>query len=162
MASSRLRGQILIMQVTRRGEFETVLTHHFAVACEPVFRAMTEPDHIRQWMKPERMTLTICEVDLRPGGGFRYGFEMAKGRKLEVRGLYHTVNAPAGYSYTESYDFSPLTIEVVTLLAESAGLTTFEQVLTYRSARERDEDFPGVEESSKAVYQILDQYLQGR
>lgn len=150
------------MEIVKSGESGIELNHMFSATQEQLFRALTEPDQIRQWMRPAGMTLVICRVDLRPGGSFTYGFEMAKGRKLEVRGQYTAVNAPSSYSYSESYDFSPLQVGVATQLTPADGETIFRQTLTYRSTRERDDDFPGVEESAHAVYGILDQYLRTR
>lgn len=148
------------MDIVKRGDQEIVLTRSFSAPREVVFHTLTEPAHIRQWLKPAGMTLVVCQVDLRPGGSFWYGFETAKGRKLEVRGLYDAVNLPSGYSYTESYDFSPLRVRVTATLDDAVDGTAFRQVLVYRSMKERDEDFPGVAESADAVYAVLERYLQ--
>jgi len=37
-----------------------------------VFRAWTEPDHLKNWWGPEGFTNTFLEFDLRPGGKWRF------------------------------------------------------------------------------------------
>jgi uncharacterized protein YndB with AHSA1/START domain len=38
---------------------------------EAVFAAWTDPESIKQWFAPRPYSITRCEIDLRPGGGFR-------------------------------------------------------------------------------------------
>jgi len=112
------------------------------------------------WMQPKDMPLVTCEVDLRKGGTFRYVFQRPSGAKIEVRGAYEAVDAPRGFTYKETYDFSPLILHVTTSLEASGQETTFKQTLVYSSKSERDEDFEGVVTSSEQVYQRLDRYLE--
>ena len=108
------------------------------------------------------MTLAACAVDLRAGGRFRYAFERAGGKKIEVRGENEVVEPPRRFVYTESYDFSPLRVHVTTTLDDAAGSTAFTQTLRYASKPERDEDFPGVKSSSKEAFERLARSLDGR
>jgi uncharacterized protein YndB with AHSA1/START domain len=147
------------MNATKPSAVETVLTRTFAASREMVFHALTQPAHLMRWMKATGMTLVACDVDGRAGGSFRYVFERPNGRRLEVRGAYHAFDAPAGYAYTESYDFSPLTIQVSTTLAEANGKTVFTQTLRYASKQERDDDFDGVATSATEAHAGLDRYL---
>lgn len=146
-------------EIVKRGEREIVLTREFPASREVVFRALTRPERIRQWMRPDGMTLVECEVDLREGGSFRYLFRTSSGRALEVRGAYAAVEVPTGFRYTESYDFSPLTVSVTTTLIESGNGTIFEQVLVYDSQANRNADFDGVATSAESVYAILERHL---
>lgn len=38
---------------------------------EQVFAAWTDPESITQWFAPRPYSVPVCEIDLRPGGGFR-------------------------------------------------------------------------------------------
>ena len=149
------------MQVTKPSDTEIVLTQTFAAPPEAVFAALTQPEHLRAWMKPSHMKLAECEVDLRVGGKLRYVFERPNGRRIEVRGVFEAVDPPRRIVYSESYDFSPLKVHVTTQLETAEGKTDFKQMLRYASKMERDEDFPGVESSSKEVYAKLADYLKG-
>ena len=79
-----------------------------------------------------------------------------------MRGEYRSFDAPRGFAYRESYDFSPLEIDVTTSLEEADGGTRFTQTLRYFSTRERDEDFDGVATSSREAYAKLARYLETR
>jgi uncharacterized protein YndB with AHSA1/START domain len=39
---------------------------------ERAWAAWTEPDHVRQWYAPAPGVISECEIDLRPGGIFRF------------------------------------------------------------------------------------------
>ena len=147
------------MQVTKADELEIRLTQKFDASREMLFATLTQSAHIQHWMQAAGMTLVACEVDLRAGGGFRYTFERPSGRRIEVRGAYETVDAPRQFTYRESYDFSPLQMQVTTSLESEGDGTVFRQTLRYGSREERDEDYPGVAQSSREAYARLEAYL---
>ena len=152
----------LQVDVVKQGEIATIVTTTFKAPADAVFRAFTSCEAIKQWMKPERMTLTECSIDARVGGSLVLAFLAGKERRLEVRDSYRTLDAPRLIQYEESYDFSPLTMSVTARLDESNGETRFEETLLYRSTQERDQDFPGIAESLPGAYARLDRYLQSK
>lgn len=149
-------------QVVKNGDLETLVTTTFKAPREAVFRAFTTCEAIKEWMKPERMTLSECSIDARVGGSLKLVFLAGKDRRLEVRDSYRTLDAPRLIQYDESYDFSPLTMSVTATLEASNGETRFKETLVYLSKEERDTDFPGIAESVPAAYAKLDRYLQAR
>ena len=42
------------------------------VSAERAWAAWTEPDHLRRWYAPAPGVISECEIDLRPGGVFRF------------------------------------------------------------------------------------------
>ena len=50
---------------------ELSLTRLFDAPVELVFRALTEPEHLRQWAAPKDCSGTHYEMDARPGGRWR-------------------------------------------------------------------------------------------
>lgn len=56
-------------QLALDGETDVVIRRRFAHPPARVWRALTEPALIRQWLSPD---LVGCEMDARPGGSFRY------------------------------------------------------------------------------------------
>ena len=42
------------------------------VSAERAWTAWTEPDHVRRWYAPAPGLISDCEIDLRPGGVFRF------------------------------------------------------------------------------------------
>jgi len=149
-------------QVVKQDDRETIVTTTFKASPDAVFRAFTSCEAIKQWMKPERMTLTECSIDARVGGSLKLVFLAAKERRVEVHDSYRVLDAPRLIQYEESYDFSPLTMSVTARFEESNGETRFKETLLYRSKQERDQDFPGIAESVPAAYAKLERYLQGR
>ena len=113
------------MQASKPSDNQIVLTQAFAAPREAVFAALTQPEQILAWMKPSHMTLVACEVDLRVGGKLRYVFERPNGRKIEVRGVFEAVDPPRRFAYAESYDFSPLKVQVSTELQAAGEKTRF-------------------------------------
>lgn len=51
------------------GDTDVVIRRSFTHPPARVWRALTEPALIRQWLSPD---LIHCRVDARPGGSFRY------------------------------------------------------------------------------------------
>jgi uncharacterized protein YndB with AHSA1/START domain len=152
----------LQVDVVKQGETEIVVTTTFKASADAVFRAFTSCEAIGQWMKSERMTLTECSIDARPGGSLVLAFLAAKEQRFEVRDSYRALDAPRLIQYEESYDFSPLTISVTARLDESNGKTRFKETLLYRSTQERDQDFPGISENVPGAFARLDRYLQSK
>ena len=51
---------------------ELVITRIFDAPRELVWRAWTDPKHVAQWWGPNGFTNTIHEMDVRPGGVWRF------------------------------------------------------------------------------------------
>jgi len=150
------------LRITKTSDREIEVAGTFAVPRVVLFEAITRPEHLAHWMSAGGMALAETHVDGRAGGSFRYVFQRPSGKKIEVRGAYSAFDPPRGFAYVETYDFSPLRIEVTTALEEEGGETRLTQILRYASARERDEDFDGVATSSREAYGKLARYLAGR
>ncbi len=56
-----------------------------------VWKAYTTPDLVQRWLLgPDGWTMPICEVDLRVGGEYRYGWEPESGGEGEAFGFHGT------------------------------------------------------------------------
>jgi uncharacterized protein YndB with AHSA1/START domain len=49
-----------------------ILTRTFTTPREQVFEAWTRPQHVACWWDPSGARLAECEIDLRPGGAFKF------------------------------------------------------------------------------------------
>ena len=58
------------------------LVRDVPVPPEAVFAAWTDPESLKQWFAPRPYTITTCEIDLRPGGGFRTAMASPEGEQL--------------------------------------------------------------------------------
>jgi len=58
------------------------------VSAERAWAAWTDPDHVRQWYAPEPGFISECEIDLRPGGVFRFVPRQPDGTENRVTCCY--------------------------------------------------------------------------
>ncbi|HVM33181.1 MAG TPA: SRPBCC domain-containing protein [bacterium] len=59
-----------------------------------VFEVFTKADHLAQWWAPKPLTVPRCEVDLRPGGIWRYTFRAPEGWEHDCVATYREVEPP--------------------------------------------------------------------
>ncbi|MFV0317756.1 MAG: SRPBCC family protein [Microthrixaceae bacterium] len=52
-------------------ELDLELVRDVPVSPRAVFNAWTDPESLKQWFAPRPYSISLVEVDLRPGGGFR-------------------------------------------------------------------------------------------
>ena len=60
------------MRLTTPSEREFTLTRVFDAPRRLVFEAWTRPEHVRHWYGRNAFTLSVCEIDLRVDGAYRY------------------------------------------------------------------------------------------
>lgn len=84
---------------TRSGDREIVITRRFDAPRELVFRAWTDPRHIRQWWGPQGFSSDGCEIDLRPGGTFRLEMLGPDGVLYPCEGRFREVVVPERLVY---------------------------------------------------------------
>jgi uncharacterized protein YndB with AHSA1/START domain len=119
---------------------EIVLTRLFDAPRSLVFDAMTKPEHVRRWwgILDERYSVTVCEIDLRPGGAWRF---VGRGPQGEVAfyGVYREIAPPERLVFTEIYAPFPQVESVVTsLFTEEGGKTRLTVTARYPSVEVRD------------------------
>jgi uncharacterized protein YndB with AHSA1/START domain len=73
-------------------------------AREDVFRAWTEPEQIKRWFGPGEFHTPEAEVDLRPGGGYRFVMVAPGGNPMPIIGTYHEIDEPALLVYTWKWE----------------------------------------------------------
>jgi uncharacterized protein YndB with AHSA1/START domain len=95
------------LQVTANGDRELVMTRSFAAPRELVFQAYTRPELVRRWLGAMGgWTMEVCEIDLRPGGLYRYLWRGPAGETMGMRGEYREVVEPERIVNTERFDES--------------------------------------------------------
>jgi uncharacterized protein YndB with AHSA1/START domain len=68
------------------------LTRSFAAPRAEIFEAWTQPEHVTCWWDAAGEPLTACEIDLRPGGAFKF---VTKGHpEMPFAGTYQEVAPP--------------------------------------------------------------------
>jgi uncharacterized protein YndB with AHSA1/START domain len=68
------------------------LTRTLAVPPETAFAAWTRPEHVTCWWDPTGAPLMTCEIDLRPGGAFK--FVTQNHSEVPFQGVYREISPP--------------------------------------------------------------------
>ena len=140
---------------------EIVITRDFNAPRRLVFDAWTKPEHVPHWMLgPEGWTMPVCEIDLRPGGAWRFVWRNSDGTEMEMHGVYREVTPPERVVNTESWGGDwPETLNTL-LLSEEDGKTTTTSTMLYPSKEARDAALKtGMKEGVDQSYDRLDAYL---
>ncbi len=127
-----------------------------------VFDAYTTPRHLQQWLLgPEGWTMPICEIDLRPGGAFRYVWRKEDGAEMTIAGSVREVAPPERVVTTESWGPEwPETVNTV-VFTEADGHTTITLTVRYPSQAARDAALQtGMKEGMDQGFARLDALLR--
>ena len=69
-----------------------------------VFEAWTDPRHLPHWLLgPQGWTMPVCEIDLRPGGKWRFVNRHPRGEAV-FYGEYREVTPPSRIVFTEIFE----------------------------------------------------------
>ncbi|MEH1893114.1 MAG: SRPBCC domain-containing protein [Nostoc sp.] len=74
-----------------QSEREIVITRVFRAPRELVFKAWTDPKHVVQWWGPKGFTTRVTELDLRPGGKWRYVMIGPDGTEYPAKGVFREI-----------------------------------------------------------------------
>lgn len=87
-----LKEGLTTMETTRIAtpdpKLDLVLERTVDVPPELVWKAWTEPEHVKQFFVPRPWTITECDIDLRPGGEFRAVMRSPEGEEATNRFCY--------------------------------------------------------------------------
>ncbi len=62
-------------------ELDLVITRQLDVPRQLIWRAWTQPEHVMKWFTPAPWQTIGCEIDLRPGGAFRWTMRSPQGEE---------------------------------------------------------------------------------
>lgn len=83
---------------------ELKFSRSFETSPEFVFKALTQPDLIKQWFGPPGYTCPVIEVDLKVGGNYHIEMKPPQGDIIKLNGVYKAVNPPKVLEYTWQWD----------------------------------------------------------
>jgi uncharacterized protein YndB with AHSA1/START domain len=127
-------------EVTTPSDQEARMTRLFDAPRSLVFEAMTRPEHVREWWGRlgDGYSVPVCEVDLRPGGAWRFVNRHPKG-EATFYGEYREVTPPGRVVFTEIYEPFPDSVSVVTAeLTEEGAKTRLTVTVRYSSPQVLD------------------------
>ena len=134
-------------------ELDLVLERTLDAPIGLVWKAYTDPDHLKRWFAPRPYEITECELDIRPGGIFRIrmvgpdGFdtghgnagcvlEVVEGKKLSWTSALGPGFRPAEMAETGCESF-PMTA-IVTFADAGNGKTAYRAVALHKDAADRE------------------------
>jgi uncharacterized protein YndB with AHSA1/START domain len=117
--------------VVDRGSHTIKLTREFDASRAEIFAAWTEPEQVSCWWDPAGEPLEVCEIDLRPGGSFK--FVTRHRPEMPFAGTYREI-APPNWLV-----FEALGATGRVTLREAAGKTQLTVEIECRSAEQLDQ-----------------------
>src|SRR5580692_4152325 len=127
-------------KVTTPSDHEIQMTRLFNAPRHLVFEAMTKPEHVKQWWGRlgEGYSVPVCEIDLRPGGAWRFVNRHPKG-EAAFHGEYREITPPSRIVFTEIFEQFPDSVSVVTAeFSEEGDKTRLTTTVSYPSQEVRD------------------------
>lgn len=126
-----------------------------------VWECWTRPEHLRNWLLgPPGWTMPVCDIDLRLGGAWRYGWRGPDGEEMEMHGEYKEIAPPERLVHTERWGGDwPEALNTL-VLTEEDGRTMMTCTVLYPSKEARDMALgTGMKEGWSRSYDLLDEYL---
>lgn len=119
---------------------EVVLTRVFNAPRHLVFDAMTTPKLLERWLIANGRPMTVCEVDARAGGAYRFVWQVAGKRDVGMHGVHREVERPSRIVRTEAWeDWDAGETISTSVLTEDRGMTTLTTTVLFPSKEVRDE-----------------------
>ncbi len=107
------------------------LTRHFDAPRAEIFEAWTNPEHVACWWDPGGEPLAACEIDLRPGGSFK--FVTRDHTDMPFAGAYLEIAPPGRLVFEALGSTGRVTLE------EADGQTHMVVEIECRSAEQLDQ-----------------------
>ncbi len=140
---------------------EPVIRFRRFVAAPPslVFAMFTQPEHLRRWWGPRYLELVVCDIDLRPGGAFRFVSRAPDGDEHPFSGEFLSVDEPKGLSMRVAYEPQPDAWWVDDMTFEDApGGCLLAGTSTFASLEAREGHLAaGMESGMRESYERLDE-----
>jgi uncharacterized protein YndB with AHSA1/START domain len=145
--------------VTLPADDQILITREFDAPKELVWRAYTEPELVRKWWHANRGEMTVCDIDLRVGGGWRYVMVTPDGVEVAFHGEYREVVSHERIVSTEVYEAVPDAEAVDTIeFTEAGGRTTITLLVQHQRKEHRDMHVEsGMEDGLQDALDLLEQ-----
>ena len=124
---------------TTPSDLEIAFTRVFDAPRQLVFDAWTSAELVPHWMMASTAwTMTVCDVDLRPGGSWHFEWRGKDGAVMGMGGVYQEVVPGERLVSTESWGGEwPETLNTL-VVREDGGRTTITNTVRYPTREARD------------------------
>jgi uncharacterized protein YndB with AHSA1/START domain len=154
--------QINRLTVQTRSDREIVSERTFDAPRERVFAAFVDPELIPDWWGPHGGTTIVDQMDVRPGGAWRYIYRDDNGEEVAFRGVYREVTPPERLAQSFEYEPMPghISIDISTFEDLGDGRTKVTTVSQFHTPEERDGMLgSGMEKGMGETYDRLEELL---
>jgi uncharacterized protein YndB with AHSA1/START domain len=146
-------------KVTLPTDEQILITREFDAPRHLVYKAWTTPELVKRWWHANRGEMTVCEIDLRVGGTWRYVMIAEGGLEVAFHGEYREIVPNEQLVSTEVYEGFPDGEALDTLtLTEADGRTTLTILVEHTSKEHRDAHIEsGMEDGMQDALDLLEQ-----
>ncbi len=145
---------------------EIVMSRLFDAPRELVFDAWTKAEHLAQWWGPRGFSLTTHEIDVRPGGVWRFTMHGPDGVDYRNRIVFLEIVKPERLSYKHDPEkgTEPVNFQVSVTFFEMGGQSgvTVRMLFPSAAAREHVVKKYGADEGLKQTLERLAEHLTRR
>ena len=149
-------------EFARPNDTQLIATRVLDAPRDLVWAAHTQCEHARNWLLgPEGWQMPVCEIDLRPGGTYRYVYEGPDSPSFSLSGEYREVRDRERIVNTETLDDAPSETLNTLELIEEDGHTVVRTTVDYPSKELREEIVAmGMLDGWAESYDRLEEYLR--
>jgi len=146
-------------RVTLPADNEILIEREFAAPAHLVWRAVTEPDLVRRWWHANRGEMTVCEIDLRVGGRWRYAMRPPGSDEFAFYGEFLEIVPNDRIVQTETFEPFPDSPSTNTMtLTERDGVTLLRTLVQHSTPEARDMHVnSGMEAGMQDAFDLLEQ-----
>ena len=147
--------------ITTPNDTEIRIVRTFDAPCDAVFSAYTDPKLVAQWMGPRKYKMAIEQLDVRPGGRWRFTHIDTDGTKYGFHGEFREVVRPERIVQTWNFEGMPGESLQTALFQEHDGRTTVTSIVKFERKEHRDGMLAsGMENGLNEGYDRLDELLR--
>jgi uncharacterized protein YndB with AHSA1/START domain len=149
-------------KVTLPADTQILITREFDAPKHLVWKAWTTPELVRRWWHANRGEMTVCEIDLRVGGTWRYAMDVEGFGEVGFHGEYREIVPNERLVSTEVYEGIPDADEHAALdtltLEEVDGRTTMTVLVEHQTKEGRDAHIEsGMEDGMQDAMDLLEE-----
>ena len=153
--------------ITIDPKLDLVLERVVDVPVHLVWKAWTEPEHLKPWFCPKPWYVSECEIDLRPGGMLRTTMNGPNGEVMPNVGCYLEIVPNARLVWTDALlpgyrpSGKPFMTGIIELNPEGAGTRYKATALHHDGATREQHEKMGFTEGWGTALDQLVEYVKG-
>lgn len=139
---------------------ELIVTRTFLAPRELVYKAWTDPKHLPQWWGPKQFTTTVQEIDVRPGGVWRYVMHGPDGTDYDNKITFLEIEHPERLVYAHGDGVEDEQFRVIVTFEQQDKATQLTMRMQFKTAEELERtirEFGAVEGAQSTLARLGDE-----